>query len=79
MTRKISDCLKICSPICDAIICNNKLHRLLSRSFFEANTLKLTTLPVKRVARDAGSKPALLGCASRRWLSLFIPWEVYPL
>ena len=26
--------------------------------------------PVKRVARDAGSKPALLGCASRRWLSL---------
>ncbi len=26
--------------------------------------------PVKRVARDAGSKPALLGCVSRRWLSL---------
>ena len=26
--------------------------------------------PVKRVARDAGSKPALLGRASRRWLSL---------
>ena len=26
--------------------------------------------PVKRVARDAGYKPALLGCASRRWLSL---------
>ena len=49
MTRKISDCLKICSPICDAIICNNKLHHLLLRSFFEANTLKLTTLPVQRV------------------------------
>ncbi|SCH62251.1 DNA binding domain%2C excisionase family [uncultured Clostridium sp.] len=35
--------------------------------------------PVKQVARDAGSKPALLGRASRRWLSLFTPWEVYPL
>lgn len=27
--------------------------------------------PVKRVARDAGYKPALLGRASRRWLSLY--------
>ena len=34
--------------------------------------------PVKRVARDAGYKPALLGCASRRWLSLSAVWEVSP-
>ena len=49
MTKRISDCLKINSPICDAIICNNKLNHLLSLSFFEANTLKLTTLPAKWV------------------------------
>lgn len=50
MTRRISDCLKISSLICDAIIYKNRLNNLLSRSFFEANNFKLTTLPVLRVA-----------------------------
>ena len=49
MTRGINGLFKISSPICDAIICNNNLHRLLSRSFFEVDTLKLTTLPAKQV------------------------------
>lgn len=45
-TRRISDCLKISSPICDTIICNNKLNHVVSRYFLEAITLKLTELSV---------------------------------
>lgn len=47
--RKISDCLKTNSLVCDAIIYKNNHHLLLSLIFFETYTLKLTTLPVLRV------------------------------
>uniref|UniRef100_UPI003AB5013B hypothetical protein n=1 Tax=[Ruminococcus] torques TaxID=33039 RepID=UPI003AB5013B len=40
---------KISSPICDAIICNNKSNHFISIQLFLTNTLKLTTLPVLRV------------------------------
>ena len=34
--------------------------------------------PVKRVARDAGSKPALLGCSLKTLAFSLRPWEACP-
>ncbi|MBP7206459.1 hypothetical protein, partial [Mediterraneibacter sp.] len=65
---------KISSPICDAIICNNKSNHFISIQLFLTNTLKLTTLPVLRVGggdwRSAhtdvrSQKHASMFCASR--------------
>ena len=48
--------LKISSPICDAIICNNKSNHFISIQLFLTNTLKLTTLPVLRVGGATGAR-----------------------
>uniref|UniRef100_UPI003AB99EFA hypothetical protein n=2 Tax=[Ruminococcus] torques TaxID=33039 RepID=UPI003AB99EFA len=47
---------KISSPICDAIICNNKSNHFISIQLFLTNTLKLTTLPVLRVGGATGAR-----------------------
>lgn len=51
---------------------NEEFSKIVMKQYQEKVYYKLyqSPPPVKRVARDAGSKPALLGCVSRRWLSL---------